>query len=77
MPTITELAETIESLDPEQQAELLKKVAELNFQRGLEALSRRYRERLAIEGALEQSAEEILSSLKEIREHIASNDYHL
>ncbi len=75
MPTIIELAETIASLDPEQQAELLEKVAELNFQKGLETLSRRYMERLTLGGALEQSAYEILASLKEIREQVASNDY--
>jgi len=39
---IDELAQKIVTLDPSKQEVLLEKVAELNFRRGLEALSQKY-----------------------------------
>lgn len=72
---IDELAERIANLDPSEQEALLEKVAELNFRRGLEALSQKYRERLAKEGKLDQKVEEVMAELKQIREEIAAHDY--
>jgi hypothetical protein len=72
---IDELAEKIATLDPAEQELLLEKVAELNFQRGLEALSKKYRERLAKQGKLDQKANEIMTELEQVREEIAANDY--
>jgi hypothetical protein len=69
------LAEQIAALDPSEQAELLDRVAELNLRRDLEALSQKYRERLAAEGKLGQAAEEVMAQLEHIREVIAANDY--
>jgi hypothetical protein len=54
---------------------LLEKVAELNFQRGLEALARKYRERLAREGKLDQSTADIMAELERVREALAAHDY--
>jgi ribosomal silencing factor RsfS len=69
------LAEQIVALDPSEQAELLDRVAELNLRRDLEALSQKYRERLAAEGKLSQKTEEIMAQLEHIREVIAANDH--
>ena len=72
---IDELAKKIATLDPAEQELLLERVAELNFQRGLEALSQKYRERLAKQGELDQKADEIMTELERVREEIAANDY--
>ena len=72
---INELAEQIATLDPSDQEVLLTKVADLNFQRGLEALSQRYRERLAGQGKLDQTADEVMAELDQIRHEIAAHDY--
>lgn len=69
------LAEEIATLDPEEQETLWAKVAELNFQRGLEGLSRMYRARLAAEGKLDQTADAIMADLRQLREDIAAHDY--
>ncbi|MGH2542360.1 MAG: hypothetical protein ACRDIB_06180 [Ardenticatenaceae bacterium] len=76
-PTIEELAEAIASLEPSKQEELLNRVAALNFRKGLEQLSKRYRNRLAAEDTLKQKAAEVLSNLKEVREQIASDEYSM
>jgi len=72
---IDELAEQIVSLDSSEQEMLLDLVAELNFRRGLKALSDKYRARLAREDKLEQKADEVLAELRRIREDIAASDY--
>ncbi|MGQ9630158.1 MAG: hypothetical protein ACUVXI_07550 [bacterium] len=72
---IDELAEEIVALDSSEQEILLKKIADLNFQKGLKALSEKYRARLAQEGKLDQKADEILGELRRIREEIATSDY--
>lgn len=74
-PSIDELAQQIVALDRPIQEALLEKVAELNFQRGLEALSRKYRERLAWEGKLDQRTADIMAELAQAREEIAAHDY--
>jgi len=70
--SLNELAEQIVALEPTEQEALIERVAELNFQRGLEALSQRYRKRLAQEGQLDQSATEVLAELAKLREEIAA-----
>jgi len=72
---IDQLAEQIATLNRTEQEVLLEKVAELNFQRGLEALSQQYRERLAQEGKLDQNATEVMAELERIREEIALREY--
>lgn len=71
---IDALAEQVAALGPSEQEELLERVANLNFQRGLEALSQRYRERLAAKGKLGQKADEVMAELKQIRGEIAANE---
>jgi len=73
--SIDQLAEQIAALDRAAQEALLEKVAELTFRRGLEALSQQYRERLAQEGKLDQTAAEIMADLERIREEVAAHDY--
>ena len=73
--TIDELAEQIAGLAPSEQEELLERVAELNFQRGLEKLSQKYRERLAAKNKASQKADEIMAELKQIRDEIAPSEY--
>ena len=72
---LNELATKIATLDPAEQEALWEKVAELNFQRGLEALAQKYRARLAAEGMLDQTADTVMAKLKKLREEIAANDY--
>ncbi len=69
------LATQIATLDPAEQEALWEKVAELNFQRGLEALAQMYRARLAAEGTLDQTADTVMAKLKKLREEIAAHDY--
>ncbi len=72
---IDKLAEKIAILEPSEQKELLEKIAELNYQHGLEDLSQKYRKRLAKEGKLNQNANEVMIELEKIREKIASDEY--
>lgn len=72
---IDELAGQIISLDSSEQEMLLNRVAELSLQKGLKALSDKYRARLAQEGKLDQKADDILAELRRIREDIAASDY--
>jgi hypothetical protein len=74
-PNLDELAQRIVALDRTAQEALLEKVAELNFQRGLEALARKYRERLAREGKLDQSTADLMAELEQVREALAAHDY--
>lgn len=72
---IDKLAEKIAILEPSEQEELLEKIAELNYQHGLEELSQKYRKRLAKEGKLNQKADKVMIELEKIREKIASDEY--
>ena len=72
---IEELAEQIAALDPPKQEELFDIVAEMNFQRGLDALSRKYRQRLSQKGALERTAHEVMDDLARLRQEIAADEY--
>lgn len=75
LSTIDQLANTIVALPAQEQEMLLERVAELNFQRGLEALAAKYRARLAHEARLNQTAAQVMTELKRIREEIAAHDY--
>ena len=72
---IEDLAVQIVSLAPADQEALLEKVADLNYQYGLEQLSLRYRERLACEDQLHKKADKIMEELGKIRENIAAHEY--
>ena len=72
---IDRLAERIAILDPSEQAVLLEKIAELNYQHGLEELSQKYRERLEKEGKSNQKADEVMIELEKICDKIASDEY--
>lgn len=74
-PNIKELAEQIAILELSEQEELLEKVADLNYHRGLKKLSQRYRERLSAAGQMDQKAEEVMAELGRIREEIAAREY--
>ena len=54
---------------------LSEKIRGLQFQQELQALSQTYRDRLSKEGKLEQTAEEVMATLKQTREEIAANEY--
>ncbi|MGE4090214.1 MAG: hypothetical protein AB7G75_05175 [Candidatus Binatia bacterium] len=75
--SLNELAERIVALEPTEQEALIEKVAELNFQRGLAALSQTYRKRLTQAGKLDQSVAEVLAELAKVREEIAAHDYRV
>lgn len=72
---VENLAAKIAALGEHEQQALWGHVAELNFRRGLYALSEQYRERLRQQEQLDRSVEEILADLKQIREEIAAHDY--
>ena len=72
---VEHLAVEISALEEHKQQTLWKHVAELDFRRGLYALSEQYQERLRQQGALSRSAEEILSELRTVREDVAAYDY--
>lgn len=72
---VEKLATDIAALEEHEQQTLWQYVAELNFRRGLYALSEQYRERLQQQGELDHSVEEILARLRHIREEIAAYDY--
>lgn len=65
----------IKARTPEEQ--FLEKARDLQFQQELRALSQAYRARLAKEGKLEQTAEEVMAGLKQTREEIAANEYRI
>jgi len=52
-----------------------EKIRDLQFQQELQALSQIYRLRLSKEGKLEQNAKEVMKTLKQTREEIATNEY--
>lgn len=72
---VEKLASKIASLEDREQQALWEQVADLNFSRGLQALSERYRKRLQQRGELDRSVEDILAELRQIREEIAAHDY--
>ena len=75
MQSVDELARTITSLEPSEQQALIDKVAQLNFQKGLNELAERYRSRLLAQGNLKTPPDEVWSELHRLREEIAHDDY--
>ena len=75
MQSVNDLANAITELDPKDQEALLDKVAQLNFQKGLNDLAEKFRARLAHEGALDVPPEQVWTELHRIREQIAEHDY--
>ena len=75
MQTIDDLAKAIMALPPSEQEVLLDRVAQLNLQKGLNKLALKYRARLAGEGRLDISAEQVWAELHRIREEVAERDY--
>ncbi len=75
MQSIDGLARTITELPPSEQQALLDRVAQLNFQKGLNDLAEKYRARRAREGRLDICAEQVWADLQRIREEVASRDY--
>ena len=72
---IEHLATKIVDLSETEQRALLRRVAELNVQRGLAELSELYRGRLRRQGDLDRSAADILATLRGIREVGAARDH--
>ena len=72
---VEELAQQIASLNEADLQALFARVEELSFRQELHALSERYRERLKRRGELDEGAEEVMKSLKRIREEIAAREY--
>ena len=75
MQSIDDLANVITDLESSEQQALLDKVAQPNFQKGLHALSEKYRTRLALENQLNSPPERVWSELHRMREEIAEHDY--
>ncbi len=75
MQSIDDLANVISDLESSEQQALLDKIAQLNFQKGLYALSEKYRARLARQNKLKSPPEHVWIELHRIREEIAEHDY--
>lgn len=72
---VDEIAYEIASWESIRQENLLRKLVDLNYQRGLKTLSEKIRKRLKAEGKLDQSVDEIFAEMARIREDVAANDY--
>jgi hypothetical protein len=72
---VDEVAQEIASWEAAQQENLLQKLVDLNYRRGLKKLSETIQKRLAAEGKLSQSVDEIFAELARIRERVAADDY--
>ncbi len=72
---VDEVAQEIANWEAAQQQNLLQKLAELNYRRGLKELSEKIQNRLRAEGKLDQSVDEIFAELARVREAVAADDY--
>ncbi|MDZ7265380.1 MAG: hypothetical protein ONB16_12400 [candidate division KSB1 bacterium] len=72
---IDEMAHEIATWEKSQQENLLQRLADLNYRRGLKALSKKIRQRLIAEGKMKQSVDEIFAKLARTREEVAADDY--
>jgi hypothetical protein len=72
---VDEIAQEIASWEVDQQENLLRKLIDLNYRRGLKTLSEKIQKRLLTEGNLYQSVDEIFAELARIREAVAADDY--
>ena len=75
MQSIDDLAKVITDMNPSDQQALLDKIAQLNYQKGLHDLAEKYQARLAREGKLNDSPEQIWVELHHTRKKIAEHDY--
>ncbi|MGH7455679.1 MAG: hypothetical protein ACRENG_30265 [bacterium] len=73
---VDEFAQEIASWESTRQETLLQKLVDLNYRRGLKALSEKIQKRLIAEGKLHQSVDEIFAELARVREAVAADDYH-
>lgn len=72
---VDEFAREIAGWEAAEQEYLLQKLVDLNYQRGLKKLSEKIQKRLAAQGKLDQSVDEIFAELARIREAVAADDY--
>jgi hypothetical protein len=72
---VDEFAQEIASWESARQETFLQKLVDLNYRRGLKALSEKIQERLIAEGKLHQSVDEIFAELARVREAVAADDY--
>ncbi len=72
---VDEVAQEIASWEKRRQENLLQKLVDLNYRRGLKALSKKIQKRLIAEGKMNQSIDEIFAELARTREAVASDDY--
>ena len=72
---VDEVAQEIASWEKRRQENLLQKLVDLNYRRGLKALSQKIKQRLIAEGKMNQSIDEIFAELARTREAVASDDY--
>lgn len=73
--SIDELAEHLNRLSPQERELLFQKVRHRDFITRLEELSERYRTRLAREGTLTRSVEELLCAWAQEREDLVCRDH--
>jgi hypothetical protein len=72
---VEKLASEFAALEEAEQKVLLERAAELSLRRGLVQLSEKYRKRLQQQGEQDQTANQILAKLKQLREEIAAREY--
>ncbi len=72
---VDEVAQEIASWEIARQENLLRKLVDLNYRRGLKTLSEKIQKRLIAEGKLDQSVDEIFAEMARIREAVAADDY--
>ena len=72
---VDEVAQEIASWEKSQQENLLQKLVDLNYRRGLKALSKKIQRRLIAEDKMKQSVDEIFAELARTREKVAADDY--
>jgi hypothetical protein len=72
---VEEFAQEIAGWESTRQETLLQKLVDLNYRRGLKALSEKIKKRLLAEGKLQQSVDEIFAELARVREAVAADDY--
>lgn len=72
---VDKVAQEIASWEKSQQENLLHKLADINYRRGLKALSKKIQRRLIAEGKMKQSIDEIFAELARTREEVAADDY--
>jgi len=72
---VDEFAQEIASWESARQENLIQKLVDLNYRRGLKALSEKIQNRLITEGKFHQSVDEIFTELARVREVVAADDY--